>query len=98
MKSYLKPLGQEFEKLSINSFRVNKSNLLIKIHFLLKSGSQVIVFLILLKVGYLVTIVVNLVYKWKRQIFSVYYKKMSDCFLFSEYVEMISWTGKWKLK
>ena len=39
------------------------SNLLKKVHFLLKSGFQVTAFFILLEVGYLATIVVNFVYK-----------------------------------
>ena len=41
----------------------DKSNLLRKDNFLLESGLQVTVFLILLEVGYLVTVVLNFVYK-----------------------------------
>ena len=40
----------------------DKSNLLRKVQFLLKSGFQVIAFFILLEVGYLVAIIVNFVY------------------------------------
>ena len=66
-------------------------NLLIEVYLVLKSGFQVIAFFILLKVGYLVTIVV-------RQLFSGHYKIMSDWFIFSEYFSdswlnfnMITW-------
>ena len=52
--------GQRFEKLPIAS---DKSNLLRKVSFFLKSGFQVRAFLILFQVGYLVTIVVNVVDK-----------------------------------
>ena len=41
----------------------DKSNLLRKVEFLLKSGFQTIVFFIPLEVGFLVIIVVNFVYK-----------------------------------
>ena len=41
----------------------NKSNLLRKIDFPLKSGFQVLAFFIPLEIGYLVIIVVNFVYK-----------------------------------
>ena len=41
----------------------DNSDLLTKVHFLLKSGFQVIIFFILLEVGYFVTIVVSFVYK-----------------------------------
>ena len=41
----------------------DNSHLLTKVHFLLKSGFQVIIFFILLEVGYFVTIVVSFVYK-----------------------------------
>ena len=40
----------------------DKSNLLRKVHFLLKSGFPVTVFLILLEVGYFATIGVNFAY------------------------------------
>ena len=55
----------------------DKSNLLRKVDFLLKSGFQVIEFFILLGVGYLVIIDVNFVYKWARQLFSSHHKTMS---------------------
>ena len=41
----------------------DNSHLLTKVHFLLKSGFQVIIVFILLEVGYFVTIVVSFVYK-----------------------------------
>ena len=46
-----------------------KSNLLRKVDFLLKSGFQDIVFFIRLEVGYLVIIFVNFVYKWAQNYF-----------------------------
>ena len=59
------------------------SNLLRKIQFLLKSGFRVLAFFILLDEGYLVTNVVNFVYKWGRQLLSRHYKlQMSDKFIF----------------
>ena len=63
----------------------DNSHLLTKVHFLLKSGFQVIIFFILLEVGYFVTIVVSFVYKWARQLFLGHYKLISDWFIFSEY-------------
>ena len=53
----------------------DKSNLQRKVDFLLKSEKG---FFILLEGGYLVIIVVNIVYKWARQIFLGHHKIMSD--------------------
>ena len=61
----LKLQGQRVEKLSIAS---NKSDLLSKLDFFLKSGFQVIMFFIVLEVGYHVTIVVSFIYKWAQQL------------------------------
>ena len=60
----------------------DKSNLLRKADFLLKSAFQVTEFLILLKVRYLAIIVVNFVHKWARQLFSGHHKIMPDWFIF----------------
>ena len=46
----------------------HKSNLLRKVHFLLKSVFKVIAFFIIFEVGYLVIIVVNFVYKMNMTI------------------------------
>ena len=61
VKLALKPQGQGFESCQV--ITSHKFNLLRKVDFLLESGFQVIAFFILLEVGYLVTIVVNFVYK-----------------------------------
>ena len=53
----------------------DKSNLLWRVDFLLKSGFQVIAVFLHLEVRYLVIIVVNFVYKWARQLFSGHHKK-----------------------
>ena len=63
----------------------DKSNLLRKFDFLLKSGFQVIAFYVSLEVGYLAVIVLNFVYKWARQLFSGHHKIMPNWFIFSEY-------------
>ena len=54
----LKPERQGFEKLLIAS---DRTNLIRKVYFLLKSGFQVIAFSIIIEAGYLVTIAVNFV-------------------------------------
>ena len=59
----------------------DKSSLLRKNLFLLKSGFQVMVFFILLEAGYLVKIAVTL---YIRKLFSRHYK-MFDRFMFSKY-------------
>ena len=56
----VKPLGQEFE--SCQLIASDKSNLLRKVLFLLKSGFQVMAFFFLSEVGYIVTIVFHLVF------------------------------------
>ena len=63
----------------------DKSNLLWRVDFLLKSGFQVIAVFLHLEVRYLVIIVVNFVYKWARQLFSGHHKKMSDSLILLEY-------------
>ena len=63
----------------------DKSTLLRKVHFLLKEGFHFIAFSFLLEVRHLVTIVINFVYKWARQLFWGHYKLMSDWFMFLEY-------------
>ena len=57
----LKSQRQGFESCQV--IASDKSNLLRKVDFPLKSGFLVIAFFILLKVGYLVIIVLNFVYK-----------------------------------
>ena len=66
----LTPQGQRFGKLSIT---FDNSNSLRNAHFLLKSGFQVVAFFIFLAVAYLVTVVVNLGYKWAWQLFPGHY-------------------------
>ena len=61
----------------------DKSNLLRKVCFLLKSGSPVIGFSILLEVGYLDAIVLNLVYKWQH-LFLGHYKIIPNWVIFLE--------------
>ena len=67
---------------SCQTIASDKSNFLIKAYSFLKIRFQVIAFLILIEVRYLVTIVVNFVY-----VCFVYflerYKKLSDSFIFS---------------
>ena len=63
----------------------NKSNLLRKVDFLLKSSFQVIAFFISLEVGYLVKIVLNFVCKGARKLFLGHHRIMLDWFIFSEY-------------
>ena len=46
----------------------DKITLMREVHFLLKSGFQVITFSILLEVGYLIKIVGNFIYKWAQNI------------------------------
>ena len=68
----------------------NKSNLMSKLRFRLKVVSKLFLlfpkhFFILLEVGYLAKIVVHVVYKWARQLFSPHFKIMSDWFIFLEF-------------
>ena len=56
----------------------NKSNLLRKVDFLLKSSFQVIAFFISLEVGYLVKIVLNFVCKGARKLFLGHHRIMLD--------------------
>ena len=62
----------------------DKSNLLRKVDYLLKSCFPVKAFFIPLEVGYLVRIVVNSVYKYAQQLLSRH-KIISDWLVFSEY-------------
>ena len=73
----------------------DKSTLLRKVDFLLKSGFQVIAFLIPWVVGYLVITVVNFVYKWARQLFLGHHKIMSDLFMFSNIFPIGSLISLW---
>ena len=93
--SELKPQRQGFEKFLVwKVIASDNSNLLRKVVFLLKSNFQVTAIFIFLEVGYLV---VNFIYKWKRQIFLVHHKIMSDWFIFSKYLSecfnfvMVTW-------
>ena len=58
----IKAAGTEILKV-LQLIASDKSNLLRKVHFLLKSVFQVIGFFVILKVGYLVKIVIRFVYK-----------------------------------
>ena len=60
----------------------DKSNLLRKVDFLLKSGFQVIEFFTPLEVGSLLFIVVNSVYKWAQQLFLGHHKIISEWLYF----------------
>ena len=51
----------------------------------MKGDFHVIAFFILLAVGYLVTTVLNFVYKWAQQLFLRHEKIISHWFIFSEY-------------
>ena len=93
--SELKPQRQGFEKFLVwKVIASDNSNLLRKVVFLLKSNFQVTAIFNFLGVGYLV---VNFIYKWKRQIFLVHHKIMSDWFIFSKYLSecfnfvMVTW-------
>ena len=71
---FIKPKGQG---LAFDTY-----NLLRKADFLLKSGFQDIAIFIPLEEGYLVIIVINVVYKWVRELFSGYQKIMSEIYIF----------------
>ena len=58
------------------------SNLLRKVDFFLKNSFKVIAFFIPLKVGYLVIILINFVYKIARQLFSGHCKIITDWSIF----------------
>ena len=77
--------SQDADLKSCQVIASDKSNLLEKIDFLLKSGFQVIAFFILLEVGCLAIIVINFTYKWAQQLFLRHHKIISDWFIFLEY-------------
>ena len=82
-KFVLKPDRQDLKSCQLIAF--DKSNLQRIAHFLPKSDFHIVAIFILLEVGYLVTIVMNFVYKWARQLFSEHYKTTSAWFMFSEF-------------
>ena len=59
----------------------DKITLTREVHFLLKSGFQVITFTILLEVGYLIKIVGNFIYKWAQNLVLGHCKIISDWYL-----------------
>ena len=93
VKLALKPQGQGFESCQVITSHI--FNLLRKVDFLLESGFQVIAFFILLEVGYLVTIVVNFVYKWAGQLFLEHDKIMSDWVIFRNIFLIGGWISLW---
>ena len=83
---FIIPSRRDRDLKSCQHIASNKSNLLKKVLFLLKSGFQVISqIFILLEVGHRVTIVVNFSYKGGPQSFSGHYKIMPDWFIYLEY-------------
>ena len=87
----------------------DKSNLLRKAYFLLKSGFQVIAFFYSFGVRIPCYNWCKIdVYKWARQLFSGHYKMISDWFIFSKYfsdwwvscmtVTWLYYFSKWDIK
>ena len=60
---YCRELHRDRDLKSCQSIDSDKNNLMRKFDFLLKGGFQVLIFFILLEVGYLIKIVVYFVYK-----------------------------------